>query len=75
VQGKRDVLRINWRGRHAFRRDLMERTFDFVAYDMPSTNAFMINIYAAMPQEERRFFLGFFLRRLWTRWCFSQTMA
>ena len=33
---------------------LMERKIDFVACDMPSANAFMINIYAAVAQEERR---------------------
>ena len=33
---------------------LMERKVDFVACDMPSANAFMINIYAAVAQEERR---------------------
>jgi len=33
---------------------LMERKIDFVASDMPSANAFMINIYAAVAQEERR---------------------
>jgi DNA invertase Pin-like site-specific DNA recombinase len=32
----------------------MERKIDFVACDMPSANAFMINIYAALAQEERR---------------------
>ena len=32
----------------------MERKIDFVACDMPSANAFMINIYAAVAQEERR---------------------
>ena len=32
----------------------MERKVDFVACDMPSANAFMINIYAAVAQEERR---------------------
>jgi DNA invertase Pin-like site-specific DNA recombinase len=32
----------------------MERKVDFVACDMPSVNAFMINIYAAVAQEERR---------------------
>ncbi len=34
--------------------DLMERKVDFVACDMPSANAFMINVYAAVAQEERR---------------------
>ena len=33
---------------------LMERKVDFVACDMPSANAFMINVYAAVAQEERR---------------------
>jgi len=33
---------------------LMERKVDFVACDMPSASAFMINIYAAVAQEERR---------------------
>src|ERR1700731_928754 len=33
---------------------LMERKVDFVACDMPSANAFMINVYAAVVQEERR---------------------
>jgi hypothetical protein len=33
---------------------LMERKIDFVACDMPSANVFMINIYAAVAQEERR---------------------
>jgi DNA invertase Pin-like site-specific DNA recombinase len=33
---------------------LMERKIDFVACDMPSANAFMINVYAAVAQEERR---------------------
>ena len=33
---------------------LMERKVDFVAFDMPSASAFMINIYAAVAQEERR---------------------
>ena len=33
---------------------LMERKADFVACDMPSANAFMINVYAAVAQEERR---------------------
>jgi DNA invertase Pin-like site-specific DNA recombinase len=33
---------------------LMEQKVDFVAADMPSANAFMINIYAAVAQEERR---------------------
>ena len=33
---------------------LMERKVDFVACDMPSANAFMINIYAAVAQGERR---------------------
>src|SRR5262245_10509770 len=33
---------------------LMEKKVDFVAADMPSANAFMINIYAAVAQEERR---------------------
>jgi DNA invertase Pin-like site-specific DNA recombinase len=33
---------------------LMERKVDFVACDMPSANAAMINIYAAVAQEERR---------------------
>src|ERR1700737_4184594 len=33
---------------------LMERKVDFVACDMPSPNAFMINVYAAVAQEERR---------------------
>jgi DNA invertase Pin-like site-specific DNA recombinase len=33
---------------------LMERKVDFVACDMPSANAFMINVYAAVTQEERR---------------------
>jgi DNA invertase Pin-like site-specific DNA recombinase len=33
---------------------LMERKVDFVACDMPSANAFMINIYASVAQEERR---------------------
>jgi DNA invertase Pin-like site-specific DNA recombinase len=32
----------------------MERKVDFVACDMPSANALMINIYAAVAQEERR---------------------
>ena len=32
----------------------MERKVDFVACDMPSANAFMINVYAAVAQEERR---------------------
>jgi DNA invertase Pin-like site-specific DNA recombinase len=32
---------------------LMERKVDFVACDMPSANAFMINVYAAVAQEER----------------------
>ena len=32
----------------------MERKIDFVACDMPSANAFMINVYAAVAQEERR---------------------
>ena len=31
-----------------------ERKVDFVACDMPSANAFMINVYAAVAQEERR---------------------
>jgi DNA invertase Pin-like site-specific DNA recombinase len=33
---------------------LMERKIDFVACDMPSANAFMINVYSAVAQEERR---------------------
>jgi DNA invertase Pin-like site-specific DNA recombinase len=33
---------------------LMERKIDFVACDMPSADAFMINVYAAVAQEERR---------------------
>jgi DNA invertase Pin-like site-specific DNA recombinase len=33
---------------------LIKRKVDFVACDMPSANAFMINIYAAVAQEERR---------------------
>jgi DNA invertase Pin-like site-specific DNA recombinase len=33
---------------------LMERKVDFVACNMPSANAFMINVYAAVAQEERR---------------------
>ena len=33
---------------------LMEHKVDFVACDMPSANAFMINVYAAVAQEERR---------------------
>jgi DNA invertase Pin-like site-specific DNA recombinase len=33
---------------------LMERKVDFMACDMPSANAFMINVYAAVAQEERR---------------------
>ena len=33
---------------------LMERKIDFVACDMPNANAFMINVYAAVAQEERR---------------------
>jgi DNA invertase Pin-like site-specific DNA recombinase len=33
---------------------LMEQKVDFVACDMPSANAFMINVYAAVAQEERR---------------------
>jgi DNA invertase Pin-like site-specific DNA recombinase len=33
---------------------LKERKVDFVACDMPSANAFMINVYAAVAQEERR---------------------
>jgi DNA invertase Pin-like site-specific DNA recombinase len=33
---------------------LMERKVDFVACDMPSANVFMINVYAAVAQEERR---------------------
>jgi DNA invertase Pin-like site-specific DNA recombinase len=33
---------------------LMERKVDLVACDMPSANAFMINVYAAVAQEERR---------------------
>ena len=33
---------------------LMERKVDFVACDMPSANAFTINVYAAVAQEERR---------------------
>ena len=33
---------------------LMERKIDFLACDMPSANAFMINVYAAVAQEERR---------------------
>ena len=33
---------------------LEERKVDFVACDMPSANGFMINIYAAVAQEERR---------------------
>jgi DNA invertase Pin-like site-specific DNA recombinase len=32
----------------------MERKVDFVACDMPSANAFMINVYAAVAQEGRR---------------------
>jgi DNA invertase Pin-like site-specific DNA recombinase len=32
----------------------MKRKVDFVACDMPSANAFMINVYAAVAQEERR---------------------
>jgi hypothetical protein len=31
---------------------LMERNIDFVASDMPSANAFMTNVYAAVAQEE-----------------------
>ena len=31
-----------------------ERKVDFVACDMPSANAFMINVYAAVAQVERR---------------------
>jgi hypothetical protein len=30
----------------------MERKVDFVSCDMPSANAFMINVYAAVAQEE-----------------------
>jgi hypothetical protein len=37
-----------------FMSGLMERKVNFVACDMPSANAFMINIYAAVAQEERR---------------------
>ena len=33
---------------------LMEREVDFVACDLPSANAFMLHIYAAVAQEERR---------------------
>src|SRR5262245_51650268 len=33
---------------------LMERKVDFVAADMPSANAFMLHIYSAVAQEERR---------------------
>jgi DNA invertase Pin-like site-specific DNA recombinase len=33
---------------------LTKRKVDFVACDMPSANAFMINVYAAVAQEERR---------------------
>ena len=33
---------------------LIERKVDFVACDMPSANAFIINIYAAVAQDERR---------------------
>jgi DNA invertase Pin-like site-specific DNA recombinase len=36
----------------------MERKVDFVACDMPSANAFMINVYAAVAQEERRMISG-----------------
>jgi hypothetical protein len=32
----------------------IERKVDFVACDMPIANAFMINVYAAVAQEERR---------------------
>ena len=32
---------------------LMERKIDFVACNVPSANAFMINVYAAVAQEER----------------------
>ena len=32
----------------------MERKVDFVACHMPGANAFMINVYAAVAQEERR---------------------
>ena len=33
---------------------LADRKVDFVACDMPSANAFVINVYAAAAQEERR---------------------
>ena len=32
----------------------MERAVDFVACDLPSANAFMLHVYAAVAQEERR---------------------
>jgi hypothetical protein len=32
----------------------MERQVDFVTCDMPSANAFMINLYGVVAQEERR---------------------
>ena len=32
----------------------MERAVDFVACDLPSANAFMLRVYAAVAQEERR---------------------